>query len=154
MSIGPLQIVQMRKCTARSTWSLGDAAAEIETEDALAGDWGRTNEEPCLRPPDYGDRFSLRCGGSHLHKNDSGSHGGNRCSRVHHDAQLAVVSVSGAGVEVSDLGEGKGGQQDEAQACDNRQQIAPAAELPAENRLNCLQIPTSTFLFYRRTQFV
>jgi hypothetical protein len=28
MSIGPLQIVQMRKCAARSTWSLGDAAAE------------------------------------------------------------------------------------------------------------------------------
>jgi hypothetical protein len=73
---------------------------------------------------------------------------------MHDDTELAVVSVSGIRVEVSDLGEGKGGQQDEAQAGDNRQQIAPATVLPAENRLNCLQIPTSTFLFYRRTQFV
>jgi hypothetical protein len=78
---------------------------------------------------------------------------------MHDDAELAMVGVNRAGVEVSDLGDRKRRQQDEAEARDDRQQIEPAAVLSAEERPNCFQFTTSslprsltrTSLFYRRT---
>ena len=110
------------------------ASQDLKAEDALAGDWGRTNEEPYLGLPGNDDWLGLGCGGSQLHKDDRRCNNCNRYRRVHHDAQLAMVSVRGARMEVSHLGDGQHRQKDQAQTCDNQRQIAPAAVFPAGNR--------------------
>jgi hypothetical protein len=146
-----IQLLEMRRSIAGSTRNLGDATVKMKTEDALAGDWRRTNEEPNLALADDDNRLGLRRRSSNLHQNNGDSKDRSGHHRVHDNAELAVVGVGGVGMKVRDLGEGQGGKQNQTQTRDDRQKYRPAAMLSTEKCPNCLQKPTSMLLFYKRT---
>jgi len=78
-------------------------------KDALAGDWGRANKEPCLGLPGDGDGFGQGRGSSQLHDDNNSRCRCRRRRGVHNDAERAMVGVSLIGVKVSDLGDGDEG---------------------------------------------
>ena len=82
--------------------------------DALAGDWGRTNEEAGLALPRDEDRLSLRCRCAEVYEHDDCRSCAHRGNCVHDNAQLAVIGIGLVGVQVSDLGNGQERQQDKA----------------------------------------
>jgi hypothetical protein len=90
--------------------------------DALAGDRRRANEEANLPLAGNYDWLGLGRGSSQLHDDDDGSSGGNWCDRVHGDAELAMIGVALARVQVRDLCNGECGQKDETQDGDGRQE--------------------------------
>jgi hypothetical protein len=72
----------------------------------------------------------------HQYNDNCGSRDGHH--RVHDDAELAVIRVGIAGVQVRNLSDSQKRQQDQAQARDDRQKAAPGGVLPAEMGLkNC-----------------
>src|ERR1700722_8731448 len=95
---------------------------EWKRSDALAGERRRANEEANLPLAGNYDGFSLGRGSSQLHDNDDGRSGCDGRDRVHGDAELAMIGVALAGVQVRDLSNGKRGQKDEAQDGDGRQE--------------------------------
>jgi hypothetical protein len=125
----------------------------MKTEDALAGDWRRADEETGGETPGDDDGLGLGRGCSQLHENDGGCNRRDGHRRVHDDAKLAVIGVGRVGVQVRDLRKGEQGKQEEAQTRNNRREIEPAAVPPAEKCLKCRQILTSTLLLYKRTHF-
>jgi hypothetical protein len=85
------------------------------------------------------DGFGLRSGSSQLHNRDHSRRGSNGHNRVHDDAQLAVVGVRLAGVQVRDLGNDQHRQQNQAKDGDSRQKAWPRAALTAEICLKSCQ---------------
>jgi hypothetical protein len=75
--------------------------------DALAGDWGRTNEEPGLALASDHDGLSLLGWGPKLDKHDRSCGRRSRNHRMHDNAQLAVVGVGLVRVKVRYLRNGK-----------------------------------------------
>jgi hypothetical protein len=71
--------------------------------DALAGDWRGTDEEPDLALTGDDDGADRSYVGSQLHQNDRGCQSRDRHERVHHNAQLAVVCVRLSWVEMNYL---------------------------------------------------
>jgi len=88
-----------------------------------------------------------------MHEDDGSGHGCDRHHRVHDDAQLAVIGVGGAGVQMRDLGYGQEHQQDEAQTRDDRQKAAPGPGFPAEMCLKSCQILDLDILILQRNVF-
>jgi hypothetical protein len=88
---------------------------------ALAGDRRRANEEANLPLAGNNDWLGLGRGSSQLHDDDDGSSGGNWRDRVHGDAELAMIGIALAWVQVRDLSNGERGQKDETQDGDSRQ---------------------------------
>lgn len=77
------------------------------------------------------DGFGLRCGSSQLHDDDGDRRGSNRHHRVHDNAQLAVVGVRLAGVQVRDLGNDEHCQQDQTKNGHGREEAGDKATLGA-----------------------
>jgi hypothetical protein len=94
----------------------------MKAENALAGDWGWTDEQADLLLPRDERRFGLRRRSSKLHQNDGSDQGRNRHHRVHDDAKLAVIGVGCAGMQVRDLGKGERGKEPKAQQGNDRQE--------------------------------
>jgi hypothetical protein len=90
------------------------------------------------------DGLGLRGGRTHLHQLDGGRRGRDRHRRVHHDAQLAMIGVGLAGVQVGDLGHGQQGKKDKAHDCYRREDAAPGAAAAVENCPQCCQSMTPT----------
>lgn len=89
-----------------------------------------------------------------MHQNDGGCHGYGGYGCVKGDAELTMVGVDRIGVQVCDLRDREGRQQNEAEARHDRKKKRPAALITAGKCLNCCQIRTSTVLFYQdRIQF-
>ena len=114
--------------------------------DALAGAGRRADEEAELGLADSQNGLGLRDGGAEEHKdNDRGGNCRGR-HRVHGDAQLAMIGVGIAGVQVRDLGYGQKRQQEQAHGDDNPHQAdgaSPSEPLHPES----WQTATSLFLF-------
>ena len=94
---------------------------EWKRKDALAGGGRRANEEANLPLTGDYDGRGLGRGSSQLHDDDCGRRGcdGRHC--VHGDAELAMIGVALAGMQVRDLSDGERGKKDEAQDCDDLQ---------------------------------
>jgi len=93
----------------------------MKTEDALAGGWRRANKEAGKALPGDDVRLSRGSRGADRHQDNGGCRGSCGHCRVHHDAQLAVIGVGLAGVQVGDLSHGKQGQQRQTQNYHRRQ---------------------------------
>jgi hypothetical protein len=93
----------------------------IKRKDALTGDRRRANEEANLPLAGNYDGLGLGRGSSQLHDDDDGRGGSHGRHRVHCDAELAMIGVALARMQVRDLSNGKRGQKDEAQDRDRRQ---------------------------------
>ena len=106
----------------------------METESALAGDRRGSNEEANLPLAGNYDGLGLGRGSSQLHDDDDCGSGCDGRDRVHGDAELAVIGVALAGMQVRDLGNGERGQKDEAQDGDGRQKAKREA---ASNAASC-----------------
>ena len=101
-------------------------------EDALAGDWRGTNEEPQLALPGNDSGLALGRGCSTLDQYDCRRSGRDGRQGVHDNAQLAVIGVGLVRVEVCCLSDGQQGQKDEAQHSNDRQKVMPGAAACAE----------------------
>jgi hypothetical protein len=110
---------------------------EWRRKDALAGDRRRANEETNLPLAGNYDGLGLGRGSSQLHDDDDGRSGSHGRHRVHCDAELAMIGVALARMQVGDLSNGERGQKDEAQDCDGRQKAGrdaiSGAAFAAEN---------------------
>ena len=102
--------------------------------DALAGDRRRANEEANLPLAGNYDGLGLGRGSSQLHDDDDCRSGCDGRDRVHGDAELAVIGVALARVQVRDLCNGERGQKDETQDGDGRQKAKREA---ASNAASC-----------------
>jgi hypothetical protein len=80
---------------------------EWKRDDALAGDRRRANEEANLPLAGNDDELGLGRGSSQLHNEDVRRSGCDRRNRVHGDAELAMIGVALAGVQVRDLSNGE-----------------------------------------------
>ena len=81
-------------------------------KDALAGDWGRADEEAGKSLPGNDSGLDPRRGCPEGDHDNDGWGGCRGRRRMHGDAQLAVVGVSLIGVQVRGLSEGQQGQED------------------------------------------
>ena len=81
----------------------GHCSDELKTGDALTGEGRGADKKLQLTLMSDGDGFSLRRGGAHLHQHYGGHSCRNGRGSVHHNAQLAMVSVSRAGVQMCNL---------------------------------------------------
>ncbi len=97
----------------RCQWS--GRKPEWKRNDALAGDRRRANEEANLTLAGNNYRLGLGRGSSQLHDDDDCGSGCDGRDRVHCDAELAMIGVALARVQVRDLSNGERGQKDEAQ---------------------------------------
>jgi hypothetical protein len=105
---------------------------QMKTEEALAGGWRRANEEEGKALPHNEVRLGRGSGGANRDQDNGGHCGSGGHCRVHHDAQLAMIGIGLAGVEVGDLSHRKQGQQDQTQYCHRRQKARPCAASSAE----------------------
>jgi hypothetical protein len=96
-------------------------------EDALAGAWRGANKEASLALPDHADWRSPWDEDSQSHNLDDGCQGRDWHHRVHHNAQLAMISVGLVLVNVRNLGYGQQRQKDKAHDSNRRQKPLPAA---------------------------
>jgi len=116
---------------------------EWRRKDALAGDRRRANEEANLPLTGNYDGLGLGRGSTQLHDDNDGRRGCDRRDRMHGDAELAVIGIALAWVQVSDLSNGERGQKDEAQNRDGRQKAGRDAisggAFAAENCVNSSQ---------------
>jgi hypothetical protein len=95
---------------------------EWRRKDALAGDRRRANKEANLPLAGNYDGLGLGRGSSQLHDDDDGRSSGHGRHCVHGDAELAMVGIALAWVQVRDLSNGERGKKDEAQDGDGRQE--------------------------------
>jgi len=113
---------------------------EGKRRDALAGDGRGANEEADLPIACNYDGFGLRSGSSQLHNRNDSRCGCNGDDTVHDNAELAVVGVGLAGVQVRDLGNDEHRQQDEAKNGHGRQEATLCAAFAAKNCLKSCQL--------------
>ena len=85
------------------------------------------------------DGFGLRSGSSQLHDRDDSRRGCNGHHGVHDNAQLAVIGVRLARVQVRDLGNDEHRQQDQTKNGHRRQKASLGAAFAAENCLKTCQ---------------
>ena len=111
----------------------------MKTEDALAGDRRRANEEANLPLAGNYDGLGLGRGSSQLHDDDDGRSGGDGHHRVHDNAQLAMVGVGLFGMQVRRLGDGQQRKQDKTEHRHGRQGAGPRPAFPAEKCLKSCQ---------------
>lgn len=96
------------------------------------------------------DGFGLGRGRSQLHNDDDSGRGRNRDDRVHHDAQLAVIRIRLARVQMRDLGYGQHRQQDQTDHRHCRHEAGPDAAFAAENCLkSCQSLEPSTSILQK-----
>ncbi len=114
--------VQIRPSIARRMKQRGTQKPEWKRKDALAGDGRGANEEANLPLAGNYYRLGLGRGSSQLHDDDDCSSGCDWRDRVHGDAELAMIGVALAWVQVRDLSNGERGQKDEAQDGDGGQE--------------------------------
>jgi hypothetical protein len=81
----------------------GHYSNEIEEKRCLAGDGRRTNKQSGLTLTSDGDGLGCLGEGAQMNQHDDGWRCGDRYCRMHHDAQLAMVGVSSALVQVRNL---------------------------------------------------
>jgi hypothetical protein len=83
-----------------------------------------------------------------LHDDNDGRRGCDRRDGVHDDAELAVIGIAFARVNVCNLSDCECGQQDEAQNSNRRQKAALGAAFAAENCAKSRQAmePSSSIL--------
>lgn len=122
-------------------------------KDALAGAWRGANKELGLALPDHADWLGSWHEDTQSHTLDDGCQGRDRHHRVHHYAQLAMISVSLALVNVRNLGYGQQRQEDKADDSDRRQEPLPAAA-SAEISLKSCQSTASVPPFCRGTYHI
>jgi hypothetical protein len=89
--------IQMRRTRLIAEAEMGNRKLGLEAA-------GRgTNVEGGMPVPHRDTRFDMGCLPANLNQHHDGRCHSNWCSRVHHDADWAVVSIAVAGVQVSDL---------------------------------------------------
>lgn len=83
-----------------------------------------------------------------MHDENDDRRGCNGRDRVHGDAELTMIGIALAGVQVHDLSDGEGGQQDEAQYRYCREKSGAGAAFAAENCAKSCQLmkPSSSIL--------
>jgi hypothetical protein len=123
---------------------------DLKRENALAGDWGRANKEAGLALPGDNDGLGLGRGGTEGDQDDRGHRSCDWRSRVHDDAQLAVIGVSWVGVQVGNLSYGQEGKKNKAHHRNRRKETVPGAA-PAEKCSKPCQSVTSPFPFYKKS---
>ena len=98
------------------------------------------NEQADLPLAGNHDGFGLRSGSSQLHDRNDSRRGCNGHHTVHDNAELAVVGVRLAGMQVRDLGNDQHRQQDQTQNGHRRQKAGQEATLGAASAAkNCLK---------------
>ena len=119
-------------------------------KDALAGAWRRANKEPGLAPPGHANWLGPWHEDTQSHNLNNDHQDRDRHDRVHHRAQLAMISVGLVLVNVRNLGYGQKRQQDEAHDSYRRHEPLPTAA-SAEISLKSCQFTTLGEPFYRAT---
>lgn len=109
----------------------GDQAELEMLESPLAGGWGRTSKELRVPVTNQRSRFENRGSRFDLDQDHRGSRDRNGRSRVHDNAQRAMVSIALSGMDVRHLDHGEQRQQDKTHYGDNGPSTWPSVECSA-----------------------
>ena len=135
------QPAQMRCSLAANGGKINGTQAE-NRKDALAAGGRRACKELGMPVANHRSRLKHRHLGLDLHQHHCGSRNHDRRSRVHHDAQRAVVGIALQRMHVRHLRHSQQRHQDETHNRHRRQSAWPATERSADLCLQSCQLTT------------